>query len=92
MAHDAEYGIFNGDNIQGIYIHNHILDYIVYIYTMMLYIYIYNYVIYIYVGQYNIGIFNAIYDQQNVRSHGLSWETPKLKCPHGKRIAYGYLT
>ena len=90
MAHDAEYGIFNGDNIQGMYIHNDILDYIVYIYNDVLYIY--NYVIYIYVGQYNVGIFNAIYDQQNVRSHGLSWETPKLKCPHGKRIAYGYLT
>ena len=54
--------------------------------------YIYTIMLYIYVGQYNIGIFNAIYDQQNVRSHGLSWETPKLKCPHGKRIAYGYLT
>ena len=54
--------------------------------------YIYTIMLYIYVGQYNIGIFNAIYDQQNVRSHGLSWETPKLKCPHGKRIAHGYLT
>ena len=49
MAHDAEYGIFNGDNIQGMYIHNDILDYIVYIYIYNDVLYIYNYVIYIYI-------------------------------------------